>query len=82
MSVFHGQKVHFNETRTGTVETNKAMAVVVGFMGKKENRPNASPIMKKNAERAEEDVVIPPPSESEKDMSPFAMVEKFGAEPM
>ena len=58
------------------------MGVVVGFMGKKENRPDASQRMKENAERAEEDVVIPPPLESEEDMSPVTMVEKFEAAPM
>ena len=70
LSVCLGQKVYFNATRTGTVETNKAMVVVVGFMGNKETQPDASQRMKENAERAEEDVVIPPPLESEEDMSP------------
>ena len=36
LSVCLGQKVYFNETRTGTVETNKAVGVVIGFMGKNE----------------------------------------------
>ena len=44
------------------------MGVVIGFMGKKENQPDASQRMKENAERAEDDVVIPPPLESEEDM--------------
>ena len=33
--------------------------------------------MEENAERAEEDVVIPPPLEFKEDMSPITMVEKF-----
>ena len=71
-----------NDTRTGTVETNKAMGAVVGFMGNKETQPDANQRTKENAEREEdEDVVILPLLESE-DMSPIAMVEKFGAEPM
>ena len=72
------QKVYFNETRTRTVEKNKAMGVVIGFMGKKETQPEASQKIKENAEGAEdEDVVIPPPLESEEEKSPIAMVEKF-----
>ena len=82
LSVCLGQKVYFNETRTGTVETNKAMGAVVGFMGKKENPIPSKSKNKENAERAEEDVVIPPPSESEEDMSPLAMVEKFEGAPV
>ena len=39
MNVCLGQKVYFNETRTGTVETNKAMGVFVGFMGRKKLNP-------------------------------------------
>ena len=46
LSACLGQKVHFNETRT---ETNKAMGVVIGFMGKKETQPEASHRMKENA---------------------------------
>ena len=68
LSVCLGQKVYINETRTGTAERNKAMGAVIGFKGKKETQPDASQRMKENAERAEEDVVIPPPLESE-DMS-------------
>ena len=56
--------------------------VVIGLMGMKETQLEASQRMKENNERAEDDVVIPPPLESEEDMSPIAMVEKFGAEPM
>ena len=82
LSVFLGQKVYFDETRTETAETNKAMGVVVGFMGKKETQPNASQRMKENAEREEDDVVTPPLLESEEDMSPVAMVEKFEAAPV
>ena len=82
LSVCLGQKVHFDETRTGTVERNKATGVVIGFMGKKETQPDASQRMKENAERAEEDVVTPPPLESEEDMSPVAMVEKFEGAPV
>ena len=58
------------------------MGVVVGFMEKKETQLEASQGMKEDAERAEEDVVIPPPLESEEDMSPVAMVEKFEAAPV
>ena len=50
LSVCLGQKVYFNETRTGTVETNKAMGVVVGFMGKKETQPDASKRMEEDVE--------------------------------
>ena len=54
--------------------TNKAMGFVVEFMEKKETQPEASQRMKEDAERAEDDVVIPPPLESEEDMSPITMV--------
>ena len=77
-----GKRFLFNETRTGTVERNKATGVVVGFMGNKETQHAANQIMKVNAERAEEDVVIPPLSESEEDMSPIAWVEKIEAAPV
>ena len=58
------------------------MEVVVGFKGRKETQPEASQRIKENAERAEEDVVIPPPLESEEDMSPITIVEKFEAAPV
>ena len=71
LNVCLGQKVYLNETRTRTVETNNAVEVVVGFKGKKENRPDASQRMKENAERAEEDVVIPPPLDSRRKCHPL-----------
>ena len=59
LSVCLGQKVYFNETRTGTVETNKAMGVVIGFMGKRETEEDKNKRMKEHAKR-KEDIVVPP----------------------
>ena len=58
------------------------MGFVIGFMGKKKTQPEASKRMKENAERAEEDVVIPPPLEFAEDMSPIAMNETFEGAPV
>ena len=51
-------------------------------MVNKETQHEASQRMKEDAERAEEDVAIPPPLESEEEMPPIAMVKKFEAAPV
>ena len=81
LSVCLGQKVYFNETRTGTVETNKAVGVVIGFMGKRETEEDKNKRMKEHAKHKEE-TVVPPAMESEEDMSPLPMVDKFEKAPV
>ena len=73
LSVCLGQKMFFNETRTGTVETKKAMGVVIGFMGKRETEEDKNQRMEEHAKH-KEDIVVPPTMESEEDMSPLPMV--------
>ena len=82
LSVCLGQKVYFNEIRTGTVEDKQSHGCCNRVHGKTRNRRRQESEERKSISKRKEDIVVPPSLQSEEDMSPLPMVDKFEKAPV